>query len=61
VFKHTGLSTEVPSTFDKLWESFDREGYKSKKGMPEIEVVEAGLFGKEDMPEYGMEIWVPVE
>jgi len=26
-----------------------------------LEVVDAGMFGKEDMPEYEMEIWVPVE
>ncbi|WP_423410122.1 GyrI-like domain-containing protein [Heyndrickxia sp. MSNUG] len=61
VFKHTGPSAEIPSTYGKLWETFDREGYKIMKGMPEIEVVEAGMFGKEDLAEYEMEIWVPVE
>lgn len=29
--------------------------------MPEIEVVAAGLFGKEESLEYPMEIWFPVE
>lgn len=29
--------------------------------MPEIEVVDAGLFGKEESLEYPIEIWVPVE
>ncbi|MEH7884383.1 hypothetical protein V7654_08655 [Bacillus sp. JJ1609] len=52
---------QTPITYGKLWETFDREGYKNKKGMAEIEVVEAGMFGKEDLPEYEMEIWVPVE
>jgi hypothetical protein len=29
--------------------------------MPEIEVVDAGMFGKEESIEYQKEIWVPVE
>jgi AraC family transcriptional regulator len=29
--------------------------------MPEIEIVETNIFGKEETDEYEMEIWVPVE
>jgi AraC family transcriptional regulator len=61
VFKHKGPAAEIPNTYGKLWETFDREGYSIKKGMPEIEVVEARMFGLEETAQYEMEIWVPVE
>ncbi|PFA63362.1 AraC family transcriptional regulator [Bacillus sp. AFS015802] len=60
VFKHTGPSGNIPETYHKLWKVFDQGGYLIEKGMPEIEVVDAHLFGKEDSNEYEMDIWIPV-
>jgi len=48
-------------TYWKLRETIDSEGYKIKKGNAEIEVVQAKMFGKEELPVYSMEIWVLVE
>jgi AraC family transcriptional regulator len=61
VFKHIGNVKEIPSTYWTLWEVFDKEGYKIKEGMPEIEIVKRNMFGKEETDEYEMEIWIPVE
>lgn len=60
VFKHIGPARNIPVTYHKLWKVFDEEGYLIEKGMPEIEVVNAHLFGKEDSGEYEMDIWIPV-
>ncbi len=61
VFKHIGHSKEIPNTYALLWDTFDNEGYKMKEGMPEIEIVHANMYGKEETNEYEMEIWIPVE
>ncbi|MFD2043821.1 GyrI-like domain-containing protein [Ornithinibacillus salinisoli] len=61
VFKHVGPSKEIPNTYGELWMVFDKEGYTIKEGMPEIEIVKADMFGKEETNEYEMEIWIPVE
>ncbi|MGG4478739.1 GyrI-like domain-containing protein [Paenibacillus illinoisensis] len=60
VFNHIGPSTEIPNTYGELWKVFDREGYTIKEGMPEIEIVQTNMFGKEETFEYEMEIWIPV-
>ncbi|MBW3112267.1 GyrI-like domain-containing protein [Bacillus sp. MCCB 382] len=60
VFKHIGPSNNIPVTYHKLWKVFDQEGYLIEKGMPEVEVVDGHLFGKEDSDEYEMDIWIPV-
>ena len=61
VFKHKGPAGNISATYRELWKVFDEEGYLIEKGMPEIEVVAAHLFGKEESDEYEMEIWIPVE
>ncbi|MET0786484.1 MAG: GyrI-like domain-containing protein [Paenisporosarcina sp.] len=61
VFKHIGPSKGISSTYGKLWQLFDNEGYTIKEGMPEIEIVKTNMFGKEETNEYEMEIWVPVK
>jgi AraC family transcriptional regulator len=60
VFKHIGHVKNIPNTYGKLWEAFDQEGYRIKKGMPEMEIV-SSMFGKEETADYEMEIWVPIE
>ncbi|AZB42058.1 AraC family transcriptional regulator [Bacillus sp. FJAT-42376] len=61
VFIHKGSADRIPGTYAEIWKTFDDEGYKLKKGAPEIEVVESCMFGKETDAEYEMEIWIPVE
>lgn len=61
VFKHIGKAREIPNTYGNLWKTFDQEGYRIKPGMPEIEIVETRMFGKEETNKYEMEIWIPVE
>ncbi|SEH46971.1 AraC family transcriptional regulator [Halobacillus karajensis] len=61
VFKHIGPSQKIPYTYEEIWRMFDQEGYRIKKGLPEIEIVYTDKFGKEDTNEYEMEIWIPVE
>ncbi|MCU6792538.1 GyrI-like domain-containing protein [Paenibacillus sp. WQ 127069] len=61
VFKHIGPSNEIPNTYGELWKVFDKEGYKIKVGMPEIEIVKTSMFRKEETAEYEMEIWLPVQ
>jgi len=60
VFTHIGNANGIPNTYGQIWEFFDRKGYSIKKGMPEIEIVKAQMFGKEFTNEYEMEIWIPV-
>ncbi|MBU8880890.1 GyrI-like domain-containing protein [Bacillus sp. FJAT-29790] len=60
VFKH-GHVKEIPNTYGELWKKFDKEGYRIKEGMPEIEIVDTNMYGKEETDEYEMEIWIPVE
>lgn len=61
VFVHEGSTENVSNTYGKIWDIFDKENYRLKKGAPEIEVVESHMFGKELFEEYRMEIWIPVE
>ncbi|WP_190238723.1 GyrI-like domain-containing protein, partial [Salipaludibacillus neizhouensis] len=61
VFKHIGHVKEIPNTYGELWKIFDKEGYRIKEGMPEIEIVDTNMYGKEETDEYEMEIWIPVE
>ncbi|BAC13193.1 transcriptional regulator (AraC/XylS family) (partial) [Oceanobacillus iheyensis HTE831] len=61
VFKHIGSSKTIPSTYEKIWSVFDKEGYSIKEGMPEIEVVSTDMFGKEETKEYEMEVSIPVK
>ncbi|WP_026694461.1 GyrI-like domain-containing protein [Peribacillus kribbensis] len=61
VFTHIGPSTNISQTYGELWRVFDREGYKIKAGMPEIENVKACMYGKEGTQEYEMEIWIPIQ
>lgn len=60
MFKHTGPSKRIPYTYGEIWRVFDKEGYTIKEGMPEIEIVNTDMFGKEETKEYEMEIWIPV-
>ena len=61
IFTHVGPDHKIPSTYANLWRVFDKEGYRIKKGMPELEVVKAEMFGKEETEGYVMDIWIPVE
>ncbi|NHM30815.1 GyrI-like domain-containing protein [Neobacillus terrae] len=61
VYKHIGHVKNIPNSYGKLWKVFDQEGYRIREGMPEIEIVESNMFGKEETDEYVMEIWIPVE
>lgn len=60
VFKHIGAAKTIPNTYFKLWHTFSIEGYQIKKGMPEIEVVSADMYGLEEDDSYEMEIWIPL-
>ncbi|WP_368505132.1 GyrI-like domain-containing protein [Alkalihalophilus sp. As8PL] len=60
VFKHTGHVKGISTTYGRLWEMFDKAGYQIKEGMPEIEIVDANMYGKEETDEYEMEILIPV-
>jgi AraC family transcriptional regulator len=60
VFKHTGHVKEIQNTYGRLWKIFDEGGYKIKEGMPEIEIVDANMYGKEETDVYEMEILIPV-
>jgi AraC family transcriptional regulator len=60
VFTHVGPAKNIPATYGNVWEVFDREGFQIKQGMPEIEIVKSHLFGKEEMDDYEMEIWIPI-
>jgi AraC family transcriptional regulator len=61
VFTHIGPAKAIPNTYGEIWKVFDQEGYSIKAGMPEIEIVELNMFGKEEDDDYEMEIWIPVQ
>jgi AraC family transcriptional regulator len=61
VFAHRGQVKNIPASYEKIWRIFDRNGYSIKAGLPEIEIVQTNLFGKEECEDYEMEIWIPVE
>lgn len=61
VFKHSGPSNKIANTYGNIWRVFDEEGHIIKEGLPEIEIINTNMFGKEETNEYEMEIWIPVE
>lgn len=61
LFIHKGPASQIPLTYGRIWNTFDKEGYSIKSGSPEIEVVCSSMFGKEDDPSYEMKIYIPIE
>jgi len=60
VFTHRGPAHLIPQTYDRIWNTFDEEGFNLLPGGPEIERVSVSLFGKEKADDYEMEIWLPI-
>ncbi|MDU9694072.1 GyrI-like domain-containing protein [Priestia aryabhattai] len=60
-FKHTGPASTISNTYRELWDTFDKKGYTMKPGMPEVEIVDINMFGREESSGYEMEILIPVE